>query len=130
MEIPKVLVVDDELEVLQNLKSIVSHMIECQIDDANNGNDAILKMQENDYDLVILDIKMPEASGIDAMRKIKETKSLPDILVITAYDSASIAEEVVSEGAVDYIPKPIYPDNLKLKIKQILEPKNMYKGKE
>jgi len=69
---------------------------------------------------------MPGLSGIDIMRKVKGEGTLPDILVTTAWDSVQIANEVIEEGAIDYISKPVILETIKLKVKNILEKKGKY----
>jgi len=125
----KILIVEDEVDTIEVVKNSLGRFLDCEIDAATDGETAITKILEDDFDLVILDIKMPGLSGIDVLRKVKLKKALPDILVITAWDSTQVAEEVVKEGALDYIPKPITVDTLKLKMKTILEKKGKYSEK-
>jgi len=126
MDRPRILVVDDELEVRKIIEEYLQDIIECNILESENGEDAITKIKTNSFDLVILDLKMPGISGLDVMRRVKEEGVLPDTLVTTAWDSIQIADEVVKEGAVDYISKPVMLETIRLKIKPILEKKDKY----
>ncbi len=83
-------------------------------------------MEKKDYDLIFLDMKMPGMSGLDLMKKIKKIKPLPDILVITAYSDGDLAQQVKDEGALEYIPKPIFLQAFKNKIKEVLKKKGKY----
>ena len=126
MDKPKILIVEDELDTMKMIKSSLERFMECQIMESGSGEDALNKIRNYNFDLVILDIKMPGLSGLDVMRQVKKEKKLPDILVTTGWDSAQVAGQVVKEGALDYIPKPITLDTLKIKIKNILEKKGKY----
>ena len=126
MDNPKILIVDDEIDILNIIKEYLQMIIECDVYESINGQDAIGKIKDNNFDLVILDIKMPGLSGLDVMKKIKSEENLPDILVTTAWDSVQVADEVISEGATDYIVKPVMLETLKLKIKNILDKKGKY----
>jgi DNA-binding NtrC family response regulator len=126
MEQPKILIVDDESQVRDIIKEYLKNSIECDISESESGEDAIEKMKANDFDLVILDLKMPGISGLDVIKTISKEKPLPDIIVATAWDSAQIADEVIKEGAIDYISKPVELSTIKLKIKPILAKKGKY----
>lgn len=125
-DIPSILIVDDEIETVKTLSYLLPRVIECKIDTAADGKKAFSLLTDNNYDLVFLDIKMPGMSGLELMAKIKEVKSLPDIIVVSAYCDGAVAEKVKEEGAVDYITKPIYLENFKLKVKEILQKKGKY----
>ncbi|UCC95689.1 MAG: response regulator [Candidatus Omnitrophota bacterium] len=126
MENIKILIVEDEIDTMETIRNNLKKFLQCEIDISNNGEDAINKIKNNIFDLVILDIKMAGLSGLDVIKNIKQETRLPDILVITAWDSAQVADEVIREGALDYIPKPIMLETLKIKIKNILEKKGRY----
>lgn len=126
MDKPKILVVEDEPETLTFIKQCIERVVECEVHLSGSGEDALDKIKNNEFDLVILDIKMPGLSGLDVMRMAKKEKKLPDTLVITGWDSAQVLGEVIKEGALDYMPKPIISAALKEKIKDILEKKGKY----
>jgi len=129
MDKPKILVVEDEPETAGFIKKCVERVVECETQLSENGEDAFDKIKNNEFDLVILDIKMPGLSGIDVMRMVKKEKQLPDTLVITGWDSEQVLGEAIKEGALDYMPKPVISGTLKMKIKNILEKKGKYIGK-
>ena len=126
----KILVVDDETETLEYLAKQIERFLKCAVYKSDSGQDAIDKMAGIDFDLVILDIKMPEVNGLDVMRETSKIKKLPDILVVTAWDSAEVVDEVIAAGAIDYIPKPVSSETLLEKVKTILEKKGKYIKKE
>jgi two-component system response regulator AtoC/two-component system nitrogen regulation response regulator NtrX len=76
--------------------------------------------QENP-DLLLLDIEMPEESGLDFLRELKAQASSPAVIMITAYGSEKIAVEAMKSGAYDYLPKPFEVDELRLVVERALE---------
>jgi len=118
---PKILIVDDEADMLDYMESRLNRIIECEIEKVSSGVTAIEKMKANNYDMVILDIKMPDKSGMDVIREVKKAKALPFVFVVTAYSSPQIASEAIMEGARDYQAKPLDLKIFDFKIKQGLE---------
>lgn len=117
-----ILIVEDEQEVREGIKKHLFKSLNCQIKEANNGEEALEKIKNNNFDLIILDIKLPGLSGIDILKSTKE-KSL-DFLVISGWDSLSVAKEALRYGAADYLSKPFSMDILGLKVEEILSKKN------
>lgn len=125
-KIPNILIVDDEKETLHEISYFLTRVIECKVDTAESGYKAQPLIEGADYDLVFLDIKMPGMSGLELMKKIKIVKTLPDIIMVTGYADGDVAETAKAAGALDYIPKPIYLENFKRKLKEVLEKKGKY----
>jgi DNA-binding NtrC family response regulator len=103
----KILVVDDEVPVREMLKKGLSQMGGFSVDVAQNGPEAIKKTEEEVFDLLLTDMKMPEMDGLELLKLIKSM--WPDMIVImmTAYGSIETAVEAMKIGANDYITKPI-----------------------
>lgn len=125
MDDVKILIVDDEIETRDAIKNNFKRFAHCRISIADNGKEAVEKIKNVFFDLVILDLKMPGINGLDVIKKVKKEKNFPDILVLTAWDSVQIAEEVIKEGALDYIPKPIELETLRMKVKDVLGKKGI-----
>jgi DNA-binding NtrC family response regulator len=105
--IMKILVVDDEGPVREMLKKGLSQMGGFSVEVAQNGLEALKKTEEDVFDLVLTDMKMPEMDGLELLKLIKAM--WPDMIVImmTAYGSIETAVEAMKNGATDYITKPI-----------------------
>ena len=103
----KILVVDDEAPLREMLRKGLSELGRFTVEVAQNGLEAIDKLEKDVFDLVLTDLKMPEMDGIELLRTIKVTR--PEIMVIlmTAYGSIETAVEAIKNGANDYITKPI-----------------------
>lgn len=129
MQKPKILIVDDEPEIVKIFKDYLDKHIECETIGATEGEEALKKIRSQKFDLIILDIKMPGVSGLDVLKEVEKRPHAPAILVSTAWDSTQIADEVIKEGAADYITKPIKLETLKEKIRSILERKGKYAQK-
>jgi DNA-binding NtrC family response regulator len=103
----KILVVDDEGPLREMLQRGLSQIGEYSVEVAQNGQEAIEKIEKDIFDLVLTDLKMPEMDGLELLKMIKGTR--PEIMVIlmTAYGSVESAVEAMKVGANDYITKPI-----------------------
>jgi CheY-like chemotaxis protein len=104
-----ILIVDDEKIIRTVLKRILLNSgFSAEV--ANNGNDALKKIKSKNFDLILLDILMPEMNGLVFMKKLKELKTSAKILVISACHDQSLIKQVQELGAQGYIKKPF--DNI------------------
>ena len=106
-----VLVVDDEPVVCHSIRRILSRQ-SCAVEEAFDVDVALRKLKLNQYDLVILDLKMPKRSGIEILESIR--KHYPDLPVVMVSGYASIENAIAATklGAFNFIPKPFTPDEL------------------
>ena len=120
----RVLVVDDERS-MRELLSIVLRREGYDVTLAENGRTAVGAMERGRFDLLISDIKMPDMSGVEVLREAKRID--PDILgiMITAFASADTAIEAMRLGAHDYLSKPFDVDELKIKVRNALEQRQL-----
>ena len=105
------LIVDDEEIVRESLRSWFE-MEGYHVGTAASGKEALGRLAERNWDLFILDIKMPGMDGLELQRRIKEAFPAAVILIMTAYASVDTAVQAMKEGAHDYITKPFDPDEL------------------
>ena len=122
----KILVVDDE-EIIRDSLSYILKENGYNVDTAVDGSDAIDKIEDNNYDLVITDLKMPKIGGIELLEKISSKKTDTFTMVITAYASVDSAVSALRSGAYDYIIKPLDFDEVILKVKRLFEYKSISK---
>lgn len=120
----KILIVDDEDFIRQNLDRILKEE-GYRTAIAKEGKEALDLLKEAPFDLVFLDLKLPDISGIDVLKTIRESD--PDLLVIvmTGYASVESAVEALKSGAYDYIKKPFKADVIKLIVKLALETQSL-----
>jgi two-component system, NtrC family, response regulator PilR len=116
----RILVVDDE-ESMRQLLEIALGKEGYRIALAESGKKATELFDKSSYDLVISDIKMPDMSGVEVLRHIKETDPTIPVIMMTAYASAETAVEALRLGAYDYLTKPFKIEELKNNIRNALE---------
>ncbi len=101
----KVLIVDDERSIRHTLRDILEFE-KYQVDEASDGMEALVKVKQNSYDVIILDIKMPKLDGMDALDRIQEIARETPVVMISGHASIDTAVEAVKKGAFDFISKP------------------------
>ncbi len=117
----RILIVDDTGDNVKLIKAMLKSL-DSDIDVAVDGEEALRKMTDNDYDIVLLDIMLPKVSGIDVLKKVRERDLETPIIVMTAYGSEELAVETLREGGDDYlINKPIRTEDLLDAINKALE---------
>ena len=115
----KILVVDDEAPHRQMLE-VVLNAEGYEIHQAGDGREAINLVEERFYDLILMDNRMTEVGGIEALKKIKEISPGIPVIIMTAYASVSTAVDALKSGAYDYLTKPLDIDELKILIDKAL----------
>ena len=109
------LIVDDEAELRKSVVSILRNSmpdIEFDIAEAADGREAVEKFKTGDWDLVLMDVRMPELTGIEALRLIKAHDPRTFVVLMTAHSNLQDAVAAIKEGAYDYLEKPVQPDKL------------------
>lgn len=107
----RVLIVDDEPKVRDVFKQFCEISSAVEVDMAENGAEALEKIQNNDYDLVTMDLIMPEMSGVEAVTKIKEVKPRLPVIVITGNATERLVTEAGLQGASSLLYKPVMMEN-------------------
>jgi DNA-binding NtrC family response regulator len=121
----RILVVDDEPNMLRLLKTILMDKTGYEVTTTNNPLEVSKLLQEDQYDLVITDLKMPLVDGIDLIGIVKGIDATMPIIVITAYGTIETAEEAIQKGAYDFITKPFRKETILITMKRALEWKRM-----
>ncbi|MFI5391953.1 MAG: response regulator [Bacteriovoracales bacterium] len=113
----RLLVVDDD-KILQDSIKEALEFHQFAVDTADNGKEALNKVVKQKYDLVVMDVNMPEMDGITALTEIKRHDPSVIVIILTAFSNISDAVKVVKEGAYNYLEKPISSENLVALIKR------------
>ena len=113
-----ILIVDDDIAHRTMLRILLGW--EYEIDEADCGSKAIEKIKNASFDLVLMDVCMPEISGVEALGRIKATNPKVPVIMMTAYSSAETANRAMEKGAYDYITKPFDFDNLRSTIEKAI----------
>jgi DNA-binding NtrC family response regulator len=107
----KILVIDDEAVVLDSCKKIlISEGFEVVL--VPTVDDALTALDQNEFALLLIDIKMPERDGLSLMDVLKERGEEIPMVVMSGYHTAETIEEATERGAAAFIPKPFTPDEL------------------
>ena len=122
----RILVAEDEEITLNNIIETLKEE-GFEVHSATDGALAYSKMENERFDILIADIKMPRLSGMELLEKTKEQRPETEVIIITGFGSISSAVEAMKKGAVDYITKPFDLDELTLKVKKIHEQKILRK---
>ncbi len=117
----KILVVDDFSTMRRIIKNILKQIGFSDIDEAENGQVALSKLNDNNYDLVVSDWNMPEMTGIELLKAVRATDGIKDIpfLMVTAEAKKENVVEAVKAGVNNYIVKPFTAEVLQEKIEKI-----------
>lgn len=116
---PHILVVDDD-QSIRDVLAIVFRKEGYRVEEAINARDALKKLKNDSFDLIVSDIKMPDLSGIELLKKVKAIHPEMPFVLITAFASTNDAVEAMKIGAEDYITKPFNLDELRITMDKIL----------
>lgn len=117
----KILIADDHTVVREGLKLIAEKATLCSvIDEAVNGDEALTKIMNNEYDLVILDISMPGKSGLDVLIELKNKNKKTPVLILSVHPQEQYAVRAFKLGASGYICKNSLYEELAIAINKIL----------
>jgi DNA-binding NtrC family response regulator len=121
----RILAVDDEPNMLRLLKTILTSKTNYEVVTTNNPLEAAKLLQEEPFDLLITDLKMPLMDGMDLIETVKKIDSALPIIMVTAYGTIETAEEAIQKGAYDYITKPFRQEAILITLKRALEWRQM-----
>ena len=116
-----VLIVDDDKVLCKMLEDMLSEEAKLKVTSANNGLDAIEKIKGKKFDLILTDLMMPGANGIEVLRTAKEIDEGVHVVIVTGFASLETAVEAVRKGAYDYITKPFKLDEIKIVVQNASE---------
>jgi DNA-binding NtrC family response regulator len=114
-----ILIVDDEAIVRESIRDWLLNA-GYQVATAETGEQALGMIEKNDFAVLIVDVRLPGMTGIEALQEVKAIKPQIKSIVITAYPTFEIATEAKKLGAIDYLIKPVVPDDLERLIQETL----------
>lgn len=115
----RILIIDDEQSIRRTLREILEYE-KYQVEDAETGMEGLQKISEQDFDVILCDIKMPEMDGIETLEAIKQITDCP-VIMISGHGTIETAVEAIKKGAYDYIAKPPDLNRLLITIKNALD---------
>src|SRR6185312_11513025 len=129
IEIVNILIVDDHKLLRQGLKKMLSSLkkyLNIQVTEADSGAQAILKINQKDFNLIIMDYQMPDTSGLETIRRILRFKPRMKIIILSNYDELVFVESVRDAGAKGYLLKDIESGELLKAITKVLAGNSYY----
>ncbi len=123
---PKILVVDDEKPIRDFLFEALTQLGGFSIETAENGEEALKKIEKEDFDLVLTDMKMPKMDGLKLITEIAKFKPETLMVLLTGHGSIDSALEAMKRGASDYLTKPVNLDELMLRLHKVLKEKQRF----
>jgi DNA-binding NtrC family response regulator len=125
----RVLIVDDEAEFLETLSKRLRKR-KLAVSGVTSGEAALEQLKEGPVDVVVLDVKMPGMSGLEALREIKKRYANLEVIMLTGHANMEVAIEGMNMGAFDYLMKPIEIDELVYKIQDASKRKILHEKAE
>jgi DNA-binding NarL/FixJ family response regulator len=120
----RVIITDDHPVVLKGLKEIISDGFDnVTIDVCSRGYELLNKISNNDYDIVLLDISLPDINGLEVLKEIKKRKRKLPVLILSMYPEENYAARALKSGAQGYLTKASASDELILAVRKILSGK-------
>ncbi|MBV8780102.1 MAG: sigma-54-dependent Fis family transcriptional regulator, partial [Phycisphaerae bacterium] len=119
-----ILVVDDETEIREGLELLLSSE-GYGVSSADTGESGLAKLGENAFDLLLLDVSLPDRNGLDLLKEIRKRDPHLSVVLITAYGSIDMARTAFKNGAMDYITKPWSNDELLAQVAQAVESRQL-----
>lgn len=120
MAVKPILVVDDEKNIRETLCQALEPL-HLDVHAAVNGTDALNKLQEQSYRLILLDLRMPGMDGMEVLRHVRKYQPDIRIIIITAHGTIESAVEAMKLGAVDFIQKPFTPKEIRGLVQRVLD---------
>jgi len=117
-----ILVVDDERAIRSTLKDILE-LENFKVDEAVDGKDALTKLQKNNYDLMLCDIKMPLMDGMELLQNVQQQGISTQVIMISGHGNIETAVDAVKKGAFDFIQKPLDLNRLLVTVRNALDKK-------
>jgi FixJ family two-component response regulator len=126
-----VLIVDDEKNIRLTL-SLALEKLNIPVDTAASGEEALRKLAEKSYALMLLDLRMPGMDGMEVLRRVPEIRPEVKVVIITAWGSIEAAVEAMKLGAVDFLQKPFDAEDVRELVSSLLDQatQERYRGRE
>jgi len=114
----QILICDDEEGIRESLNLILENKYSLSF--AKNGDEALEKAKNKNYDVILLDIKMPSKNGLETLEELRKLSPPPKVIIITGYQSVETASKAIKLGAMDYITKPFTVNEVHEKVEKLV----------
>jgi DNA-binding NarL/FixJ family response regulator len=125
----RILIADDHEIVRKGLKNVLTETLQpVKVEEARNGQEAMSKVLKGEYDLVVLDMKMPGKSGLDVLKEIRQHRPKLPVLILSMHPEEQFAIRAIRAGAAGYLTKECAGDELVLAIRKALKGERYISG--
>jgi DNA-binding NtrC family response regulator len=128
MKTYKILIVDDEKNIRLTISQSLTDM-DVETDTAVNGEEALSKLKDTDFALVLLDLRMPGMDGMEVLEKLRKDRPDIRVVIITAHGTIDSAVDAMKLGAVDFIQKPFTPKEIRHLVSKIIKRETLEREK-
>ncbi|MDQ3142458.1 MAG: sigma-54 dependent transcriptional regulator [Bacteroidota bacterium] len=125
----RILIVDDEQSIRRALRNILE-LEKYEVDEATDGLDCLVKLKQNTYEAIILDIKMPKMDGMEALDKVQQLAQDTPVIMISGHATIDTAVEAVKKGAFDFISKPPDLNRLLITLRNAIDKSSLISEKK
>lgn len=115
-----ILIVDDEKNIRLTLLTCLEEL-SIEIDTAGDAEEALYKLKEKEFGLILLDLNMPGMGGMELLRQVREVRPDIRVIIITAYGTVERAVEAMKLGAVDFVQKPFVPEEIREMVARVID---------
>ncbi len=119
---PEILLMEDEPSIAKGLENVLTEE-GYSVDVAMTGRNAMEKIHQKPFDLLVADLRLPDMDGMDVIRRMKQEQPKTEVVVITGYSTVASAVEAMKGGVYDYLPKPFTEDEFKAAVDGALKKK-------
>ncbi len=116
----RILIIDDEADIRESLEALLTYEGNYTVEMAANATEGLKKLETSSYDIVLLDLMMPDRSGMEVLEEVRQRDQETPIFMITAYGSLEVAVEALKRGANDYFSKPWDNEKLLIEIERMI----------
>ncbi|MBN1972725.1 MAG: response regulator [Sedimentisphaerales bacterium] len=120
MKINKILIVDDEKNIRLTISQALADM-DVETNTAVNGEEALAKLKDTEFGMVLLDLRMPGMDGMEVLAKLRKERPDIRVVIITAHGTIDSAVDAMKLGAVDFIQKPFTPKEIRYMVSKIIK---------
>jgi DNA-binding response OmpR family regulator len=116
----RVLIVDDEKNIRFTLSQAIASL-PVEVDTAENGEQALEKVDEGRFAAILLDLRMPGIDGMEVLRRLRDERPEIPVVIITAHGNIESAVEAMKLGAIEFLPKPFVPNEIRSLVSRVLD---------
>lgn len=124
---PRILIVDDEVNIRFTITEALASL-PVEIDVASDGRQALDKVEQGAFSVILLDLRMPGMDGMETLERLRQSRPEIPVVILTAHGTIESAVDAMKLGAIDFLKKPFVPDDVRQLVNRILERRELEAG--